>query len=80
MPAKGVGGLRINSIKKNKQQVTTMRKEYKTLSMTVFAQDAPILLAGSDRNVDVVNTPNGGEMQSRDLDFDFEEEVDDEDL
>ena len=56
-----------------------MRKEYKTLSMTVFAQDAPTLLAGSDRNVEVVNDPYGGEMQSRDSDFDFEDEVENED-
>lgn len=74
MPAKGVGGLRINSIKKNKQQVTTMRKEYKTLSMTVFMQDAPTLLAASNRDVQVDGMPYGGEMQSHGFDFNDEEE------
>lgn len=51
-----------------------MRKEYKTLSMTVFMQDAPTLLAASNRDVQVDGTPYGGEMQSHGFDFNDEEE------
>jgi len=48
-----------------------MKKEYKTMTMEVVSLNAPNLLIVSNRDVQVDDTPNSGQMNARDYDFDF---------
>ena len=55
-----------------------MKKEYKTMMMEVVNLNTPNLLAGSERSVPLGDTPNPGEMHSRE--FEFDEEYEDEEV
>ena len=51
-----------------------MKKEYKTMTMEVISLNAPNLLIVSNRDVLVDDNANSGEMNSRDYEFEFDED------
>jgi hypothetical protein len=51
-----------------------MKKEYKTMTMEVVSLNAPNLLIVSNRDVLVDDNANSGEMNSRDYEFEFDED------
>jgi hypothetical protein len=51
-----------------------MKKEYKTMTMEVVSLNAPNLLIVSNLDVLVDDNANSGEMNSRDYEFEFDED------